>query len=67
MVSVKTAWRLGAEAARRGRPLEANPFRPGTSQHTGWTEGWRLEDALPKQDRPQGKPQPRVPQPRGKP
>jgi hypothetical protein len=53
MVSQKTAWRLGAEAARSGKSLKANPFEPGTSQHQSWSEGWQLEASLPKREKPQ--------------
>ncbi len=51
MVGLKTAWRLGADAARTGRSLKANPFEPGTAQHQSWGEGWQLEASLPKRDR----------------
>ncbi len=34
------AERLGAEAAKSGRPVSANPFRPGDERRAAWDGAW---------------------------
>lgn len=36
-------WADGYRQAQIGRPWQANPFPPGTEEHTAWQFGW--EDA----------------------
>ena len=36
----------GKDARREGKPIQANPFRPGTRQFSAWDEGWNFEDRV---------------------
>lgn len=51
-ISVKAAWKLGVIAARNGEPLDANPYRPQTMIFESWDDGWRLDKAVKKSEKP---------------
>ncbi len=38
----------GRDARRAGRPITANPHRPGTRGWSAFEEGWRFEAAFPR-------------------
>jgi hypothetical protein len=40
----KAAMFDGRDARREGRPHSANPHPEGTSEHSAWFMGWRIED-----------------------
>ena len=51
-ISVKAAWKLGVIAARNGAPLDANPYEPRTRIFESWNDGWRLDQASRKDEKP---------------
>lgn len=46
------AFSLGWEYHRRGRPIDDNPFDPGSNRHAWFQDGWeKFADTLLRQNR----------------
>jgi hypothetical protein len=48
----KRTWVSGAESRWGGKPLPANPHKPGSSRAAAWRAGWHWADSQPDRRQP---------------